>query len=107
MATYKQAGVDILVNSSELSVIGITEVFSKLPSLLKGMSIVKKALKNRKPDLLILIDFPDFNLHSASHAKKLGIPVLYYISPQIWAWRSGRVKKIGRLVNHIAVIFPF
>lgn len=103
----KKAGTDILVEASELSVIGITEAFSKLPTLLKGMSIVKKNLKNKKPDLLILVDFPDFNLHAASHAKKLNIPVLYYISPQIWAWRSGRVKKIGRLVDHIAVIFPF
>jgi lipid-A-disaccharide synthase len=60
-----------------------------------------------KPDLLILIDFPDFNLHVAAAAKKSGIPVLYYISPQIWAWRRGRVKRIGKLVDHMAVILPF
>jgi lipid-A-disaccharide synthase len=59
------------------------------------------------PDLLILIDFPDFNLHIAAGAKKLGIPVLYYISPQIWAWRRNRVKRIGKLVDHMAVILPF
>jgi lipid-A-disaccharide synthase len=57
--------------------------------------------------LLILIDFPGFNLHIAATAKKLGIPVLYYISPQIWAWRPGRAKKIGRRVDHLAVILPF
>jgi lipid-A-disaccharide synthase len=103
----RQAGVRILVDASELTVVGITEVFSKLPGILKGMGIIKKLLKSLKPDLLILIDFPDFNLHLAAAAKKTGIPVLYYISPQIWAWRRGRVKRIGRLVDHMAVILPF
>ena len=103
----KQAGVRILVDASELTVVGITEVFAKLPGILKGMGTIKKLLKSLKPDLLILIDFPDFNLHIAATAKKLGIPVLYYISPQIWAWRRGRVKRIGRLVDHMAVILPF
>ncbi|MBT3312784.1 MAG: lipid-A-disaccharide synthase [Desulfobacterales bacterium] len=99
--------VRILVNASKLSVVGITEVFSKLPSLLDGMAVAKKLIKSLKPDLLILIDFPDFNLHIASIAKKAGVPVLYYISPQIWAWRSGRIKKIKALVDHMAVILPF
>jgi len=99
--------VRILVNASKLSVVGITEVFSKLPNLLKGMSVAKRLINTLKPDLLILIDFPDFNLHIASIAKKAGVPVLYYISPQIWAWRSGRIKKIKALVDHMAVILPF
>jgi lipid-A-disaccharide synthase len=103
----KASGVKILVDASELSVVGITEAFSKLPNLLKGMAVAKKTLKRLLPDLLILIDFPDFNLNVAACAKKLGIPVLYYISPQIWAWRPGRVKKIGKLVDHLAVILPF
>lgn len=103
----KASGVRIFVDASELSVVGITEAFSKLPNLLKGMAVVKKTLKRLLPDLLILIDFPDFNLNVAACAKKLGIPVLYYISPQIWAWRPGRVKKIGKLVDHVAVILPF
>ncbi len=103
----KDAGVRILVDASELAVVGITEVFSKMISLVKGMTIAKRFLKLLHPDLLVLIDFPDFNLHVAASAKKLGIPILYYISPQIWAWRSGRVKKIGKLVNHMAVILPF
>ena len=103
----RRAGVRILVDASELTVVGLTEVFSKLPGILKGMSTIKKVLKSLKPDLLILIDFPDFNLHVAGVAKKLGIPVLYYISPQIWAWRRNRVKRIKRLVDHMAVILPF
>jgi lipid-A-disaccharide synthase len=103
----KAAGVEILVDASELSVVGITEAFSKIPDLLKGLAVAKKTLKRLLPDLLILIDFPDFNLNVAALAKKLGIRVLYYISPQIWAWRPGRVKKIGKLVDHMAVILPF
>ena len=106
-AALKNAGVRIAVDSCQLSVVGITEVFSKMPGLFKGMSVAKKLLKSLHPDLLILIDFPDFNLHVASVAKKLNIPVLYYISPQVWAWRTGRVKKIRRLVDHVAVILPF
>jgi len=103
----RRAGVRIVVDASELTVVGITEVFAKLPGILKGMGTIKKVLKSLKPDLLILIDFPDFNLHIAATAKKLGIPVLYYISPQIWAWRQSRVKRIKRLVDHMAVILPF
>jgi len=103
----KETGVNILIDASEISVVGITEVFSKTPGILRGLRMVKKMLKTAPPDLLILIDFPDFNLHVASTAKKLRIPILYYISPQIWAWRSGRVKKIGKLVDHMAVILPF
>ena len=103
----KETGVDILIDASEISVVGITEVFSKTPGILRGLRMVKKTLKTAPPDLLILVDFPDFNLHVASTAKKNKIPILYYISPQIWAWRRGRVKKIGKLVDHMAVILPF
>jgi len=103
----KQAGVDIVVDAAELTVVGITEVISKIPAILKGMGSVKRLLKRQKPDLLILIDFPDFNLHLAAVARKLRIPVLYYISPQLWAWRKGRVRKIKRRVDHMAVLLPF
>lgn len=103
----RAAGVEIIQNASTLAVVGITEVFSKVFSLIKGMAGAKRLLKSLKPGLLILIDFPDFNLKVAAAAKKLGIPVLYYISPQVWAWRKGRVKKIKELVNHLAVILPF
>ncbi len=103
----KEAGVRILFDASELAVVGITEAFSKMPSIFKGMAVAKKLLKSLHPDLLILIDFPDFNLRVAAAAKKLRIPVLYYISPQVWAWRPGRVKKIKALVDHVAVILPF
>lgn len=100
-------GVRLIVHAETLSVMGITEVLSRLPTIYRAMAIVKKALTSLKPDLLILIDFPDFNFHVAAVAKKLNLPVLYYISPQIWAWRQNRVKKIKRLVDHMAVILPF
>ena len=105
--SLKAAGVRILAESSTLSVVGITEIFSKAKHLLNTLSRTKNLLKALHPDLLILIDFPDFNLNVAKTAKRLGIKVLYYISPQIWAWRSGRVKQIKKRVDHIAVILPF
>ena len=103
----RRAGVRIVVEAAELTVVGITEVFVKIPAILRARAKIKKLLISLKPDLLILIDFPDFNLHIAAVAKKLDIPVLYYISPQIWAWRQGRVKRIRQLVDHMAVILPF
>ncbi len=103
----RNAGVRIVVDAHALSVVGITEVFTKLPALFRGMGRAKNLLRSLRPDLLILIDFPDFNLHLAATAKRLGVPVLYYVSPQIWAWRASRVKKIGRRIDHMAVILPF
>jgi lipid-A-disaccharide synthase len=103
----KDAGVRIEVDASTLAVVGITEVWSKASQLLNGMRVAKQLLKNLRPDLLVLIDFPDFNLHVAATAKKLGIPVLYYICPQVWAWRPGRVRKIKKRIDHLAVILPF
>ena len=90
-----------------LSVVGFTEALAKLRVLARGVMDAKRMLRGLRPDLLILIDFPDFNLHLAASAKKLGVPVLYYVSPQIWAWRTGRVRKIAARVDHMAVILPF
>ena len=106
-SAMQAAGVRRILDSNTLSVVGITEVVAKLPVIHHGFVTVTRALRREQPDLLILIDFPDFNFLVASVAKKLQIPVLYYISPQIWAWRQNRVKTIRRLVDHMAVIFPF
>lgn len=100
-------GVEILYDSSRLAVVGIVEVLSHLRFIRAAMAALERRLKERPPGLLILIDYPDFNLILAKKAKKLGIPVLYYISPQVWAWRSGRVKNIRRLVDRLIVILPF
>ncbi|GBE52490.1 lipid-A-disaccharide synthase [bacterium BMS3Bbin14] len=103
----KAAGVEILYDAARLAVVGLTEVISHLGDLLAARRVLLKRMRERQPALLILIDFPDFNLLLAAKAKKLGIPVFYYISPQVWAWRSGRVRKIGRLADRIGVILPF
>jgi lipid-A-disaccharide synthase len=103
----RAAGVRIKVDAHRLSVVGITEVIAKLPRILDGMRTAKRLIAEQRPDLLILIDFPDFNLRLAAFARKHGVPVLYYISPQIWAWRQGRVRKIRQIVDHMAVILPF
>ncbi|MFW6081278.1 MAG: lipid-A-disaccharide synthase [Desulfosalsimonas sp.] len=103
----RQAGVEILTNADTLSVVGITEVFSRLPVVIREAGRIKREMVSRRPDLLILIDFPDFNLHMAKFAKKNKVQVLYYISPQVWAWRGGRVAKIKKYVDRMAVILPF
>lgn len=103
----KAAGADLFLDAASLSVVGITEVASKLPNILRGMAKARRMLRRLQPNLLVLIDFPDFNLRLAAYAKRLGIKVLYYISPQVWAWRPGRARKMRRLVDHLAVILPF
>lgn len=101
------AGVNVLFDAKKIAVVGLAEVFSHLPDILAARKILRTTLKEERPALLILIDFPDFNLMLAKFAKKLGIPVFYYITPQVWAWRSGRVKTIAERVDRIGVILPF
>ncbi len=103
----RKAGVDIHANVSELSVVGLVEVIKHYPRLRNILNKMKRTLKRNPPDLLVLIDSPDFNLHLAKTAKHRGIKVMYYISPQIWAWRSSRIKIIQKSVDMMAVVFPF
>jgi len=103
----KRVGMKLLYPSQSLSVVGITEVFAKLGSILKALRTLKGSLERERPDLVILIDFPEFNLRLARIAHRSGIPILYYISPQIWAWRPKRIKLIARLVKKMVVLFPF
>lgn len=102
-----QAGVEILFDASKVAVVGLLEIFSHLKDILTAQKVLRKILEQRQPDLLIIIDLPDFNLKLARKAKQLGIPVFYYISPQVWAWRSGRVKTIKKLIHTTGVILPF
>ena len=103
----QEAGVRILFNSSDLAVVGLTEVFSRLATLTRAYLTLKGLLRKERPALLILMDYPDFNLRLARAAKRFHVPVLYYISPQVWAWRKGRVETIRRCVDRMAVILPF
>lgn len=102
-----KAGMELLYHSRDLSVLGFSEVFLYAGRILKAFRRIKKEIRRAPPALLLLIDYPEFNLRIAEFAKKLKVPVLYYISPQIWAWRKGRTKKIARIVDKMAVIFPF
>jgi len=103
----KREGVRLLLDTSALSVVGVTEIFSKLHHFLIGAHRAKTLIRSLQPDLVILVDFPGFNLPFSRMAKKEGAKILYYISPQVWAWRRGRVKKIRERIDHMAVILPF
>jgi lipid-A-disaccharide synthase len=103
----ERKGMKLLYRSQSLSVVGITEVFFKLRPILKALRGLKKSLDQEKPDLVILVDFPGFNLRMAKIAHRRGIPVLYFISPQVWASRPKRIKLIARVVKKMIVLFPF
>jgi len=103
----RKVGLRSLFKMEELSVVGLFEVFPKIPKLWKALRLIEKEIKNLQVNLSILIDFPGFNLHLAKKLKKWGIPVLYYVSPQIWAWRPSRAKRLKEYVDSLAVILPF
>jgi len=103
----RQTDFEALFNVSKLTGMGLVELAGNLKNIWQAYRLLRGALKQRRPDLLILIDFPDFNLRLARIAKSLRIPVLYYVSPQIWAWRRGRVRQIAKSVDRMAVVFPF
>jgi lipid-A-disaccharide synthase len=103
----EKTAFEALFSVSNLAGMGLVELIGNVRNLWAGYRLLKEALRERKPDLLVLIDFPEFNLRLAKIAKRLEIPVLYYVSPQVWAWRPGRVRQIARRVDQIAVIFPF
>src|SRR5262245_34352533 len=103
----ERTNFEVLFNVSQLAGMGFVELAGSMRNIWRADRILRQAMRERRPDLLVLIDFPEFNLRLAKLAKKLKIPVLYYISPQIWAWRRGRVRQIARCVDHMAVVFPF
>jgi lipid-A-disaccharide synthase len=101
------AGVRLVQDASEVAVVGIFEVLAHLPAIRRAKKRLEQALVDQRPDLLVPIDFPDFNLRLAAGAQRTGVPVVYFVSPQIWAWRRGRVKRIRELVRRMLVLFPF
>jgi lipid-A-disaccharide synthase len=105
--TLEAAGLRPRLRQSELAVAGLFEILSSLPRLLRCYTQLRSSLRSEKPDLAVFVDSPDLNLPLASVAKRSRIPVLYYIVPQIWAWRPGRIRKLARRVDHAAAIFPF
>jgi lipid-A-disaccharide synthase len=103
----RDAGVSMLADASEISVVGATEVLTHIGAICRVYTKLKRFLREERPDLVILIDFPDFNILIGKAARKLGVPILYYISPQVWAWRKGRVNTLAKLVTAMMVVFPF
>ncbi len=103
----RSAGGEVLFDIKEHGVMGFTEVIAKLPALFKLRSAFAEVMDERKPDVLVIVDYPGFNMKLAALAKKKGIPVVNYIAPSAWAWRKGRAKTVARLVDKVACIFPF
>ena len=103
----RAAGVDVVADYHSMAVVGIFEVIAKLPAVWRNWRRMEKEAAQRKPQLAILVDSPGFNLGLGRRLRKQGIPVIYFIGPQVWAWRRGRVKTIKRLVRRILVIVPF
>jgi len=101
----QHSGVELISGIS--SAFGLAEAISSLKTIRETFAAAVSALRMHKPDVLVLIDYPDFNLKLAAEAKKNNIKVLYYVSPQVWAWREKRVTKIARLVDRMAVVLPF
>jgi lipid-A-disaccharide synthase len=100
-------GMDTIVDASRMAIMGFVEVIRHLGFLVRVQRRLVSMLDSRRPDVVVLIDYPGFNLRFARHAKQKGIPVLYYISPQVWAWHRNRVKVMRRLVDRMKVVFPF
>jgi lipid-A-disaccharide synthase len=103
----REAGVDIRFDSSGIGVIGLAEIARHYGEIRGALQLMRTLARDEKPDLLICVDYKEFNFRLAKAAKALGIKVLFYVSPQVWAWRQGRVKSYGRIIDHMAVIFPF
>lgn len=101
------AGLDAVAHSAEISVVGIAEVWKILPRAREIFAQLLAEVERRKPALAVLIDFPEFNLRLARRLAERGVKVVYYISPQIWAWRRGRVRTIAKVVERMLVLFPF
>jgi lipid-A-disaccharide synthase len=103
----QQEGMELSHHIAGLSFMGLVEVVRHLAKIRRVQRALEVLLQNRRPDVVVLIDYPGFNLRFARTVKRYGIPVLYYISPQVWAWNSGRVRKMKRLVDTMKVVFPF
>ena len=103
----RKAGMDLRLDLASQGVIGLVEVLKHVSYFRKAFQMAVAMLKQEKPDLLVLVDYPGFNLRLAERAHKLGIRICYYISPQVWAWKAGRVQRMARILDRILVTFPF
>lgn len=105
--TLAAAGGEVVFNYKDYSVMGFVEVLQSLPRLFGLKKAFRRLMEERKPDVFVTVDYPDFNMRVAKEAKALGIPVFSYIPPSAWAWRRGRAKDVARLATKVACIYPF
>src|SRR5450432_3917373 len=96
-----------IVRSEDVAVMGITEVVRHMPRIYREYRRLKASLSHQRPDVAILIDFPDVNLRLARELHRLGVPVIFFVSPQLWAWKKHRIHRVRRYVDRMLVIFPF
>ncbi|MBE0436829.1 MAG: lipid-A-disaccharide synthase [Methylomicrobium sp.] len=106
-AAMREAGIDIRCDSSNIGVIGVVEVLKHYREIRQALKQMQRLIADERPDLLVCVDYKEFNFKLATFAKSIGVKVLFYVSPQVWAWRPGRVKQYGRVIDRMAVIFPF
>ena len=106
-AKMAQAGIDIRYDSANIAVIGVVEVIKHYAEIRRALTLMQQLVSSERPDLLVCVDYKEFNFKLARYAKQQGIKVLFYVSPQVWAWRPGRVKAYGKVIDMMAVIFPF
>jgi lipid-A-disaccharide synthase len=102
-----QTGIDIRFDSASIGVIGVVEVIKHYTEIRRALKLMQQLVSTERPDLLVCVDYKEFNFKLARYAKQQGIKVLFYVSPQVWAWRPGRVKSYGKVIDMMAVIFPF
>src|SRR5580658_8302805 len=101
------AGVDCVVRAEDMAVMGFTEVVEHLPRIYGEFRKLRRAIRERRPQVAVLIDFPDFHFRLFREFHRLGIPVIYFVSPQLWAWKKHRIKQVQKYVRRMLVIFPF
>jgi len=101
------AGLDVVVRSEDMAVMGLTEVLHHLPRIYREFRKLKNAIRQRRPDVAVLIDFPEIHFRLAKHFHQLGVPVIFFVSPQLWAWKKHRIKLVQKHISKMLVIFPF
>ena len=106
-AQMEAAGCECIVRAEEIAVMGITEVIRHMPRIYAKYRKLVRGIVERRPDIAVLIDFPDVNLRLAKHLHRLGIPVIYFVSPQLWAWKKHRIRWVQQRITKMLVIFPF
>src|SRR5262245_28720184 len=106
-ARMAAAGMDVLVDPTSRAVVGTSEALGRVPELYRAYRRLVSRLRDERPHALVLIDFPEFNLFLARQARRAGVPVVYFIPPQLWAWRRGRIRQVRRRVNRVLAVLPF